>query len=974
MDFKSLQSKLEGEIAFDKLTRTIYATDASVYQEFPDAIVTPKSENDIVETIKFAISNNLSIIPRSAGTSLAGQCVGKGIVIDVSKHLNKILEVDVEAKTVWVQPGVIRDELNHHLKQFGLFFGPNTSTANRCMISGMVGNNSCGTSSIKFGSTRDHIRELRTILSDASIANFKNLPLEEALVGSEELSLERKIYTSLVEKLSQKQVQENISKHFPHHEIKRRNTGYAVDALIEQEVFQHGKGKIDLCKILAGSEGTLSFTTAVKLSLNNLPPSERIIVCCHFQSIAETMRAVPIIMKFEPDMCELMDKIILDCTKSNKQLEKNRFFLQGDPAAVLMVQFNRHQKADLETIADSMIAALKENNLSYANPKVYAPEDLKVFELRTAGLGALANIPGDAKAVACIEDTAVRIQDLPNYIAEFETMMKGFNQKAVFYAHAGAGEIHLRPILDLKKQKDVDLFYKITKSVAELVKKYNGSLSGEHGDGRVRAEFIPLMVGDENYELFQTIKKIWDPNNIFNPGKIVHAAPMTSSLRYIPDEIITEPETIFRFSEEGGMIRAAEKCNGSGDCRKLDFSGGTMCPSYKATRNEKDTTRARANALRNFLSHPEDRKNPFDSEELKEVMDLCISCKACGTECPSNVDMTTLKAEFQYQYQKTNGKSLRSRVFANINSANKMASIFYPLSNWALNSNFISSPLKKILNIAPERSLPLVQKVSLRQYYKKYPRAVLTKPIKEVYLFCDEFTNYNEPDIGIKTLNLLGVLNYKVNLIDHPESGRAAFSKGFLSKAKKLANSNVEIFSPIITSDCPLIGIEPSSILSFRDEYPKIVDIPLIEKANKLKNHVFTIEEFLRNEINLGNIHSKQFDNTKRHIAVHGHCHQKALSTIAYTCEILSIPENNTVELIPSGCCGMAGSFGYEKEHYAISMKIGGSVLFPHLNKTAEHTIIAASGTSCRHQIKDGVAKTSFHPIEILWDSLIKEN
>lgn len=973
MNFEDLATQLDGELYTDALSKTIYATDASVYQEIPDAVVIPKTEADIQRTIIFAFKNQIPLIPRSAGTSLAGQCVGKGIVIDISKHFNKIYDLDKEARTVWVEPGVIRDELNAYLKPFGLFFGPNTSTANRCMISGMIGNNSCGSSSIKYGSTRDHLLEMKTMLSDGSVAHFKALDDAELLSKMQVGNLEGSIYRGVIDTLRPEEVRSQIVSHYPHPDIKRRNTGYAIDGLMLQKPFNEKGHEFNLCHLLAGSEGTLAFTTAAKLSLDPLPPPERIVICPHFSSIEATMKAVPIIMEFQPDMCELMDKIILDCTKSNKKQELNRFFLDGDPAAILMVQFNRNTKEELEPIADRMIAALESEGLAYSYPKIYAPDDIKVFDLRAAGLGVLGNLSGDPKAVACIEDTAVRISDLPEYINEFNAMMKNFGQQAVFYAHAGAGEIHLRPILNLKKSEDVDLFHQITKSTAALVKKYKGSLSGEHGDGRVRSEFIPMMIGEENYQILQKIKNIWDPRGIFNPGKIVDAVDMKSSLRYIPDEVIDHPKTMFSFQSDGGIIRSAEKCNGSGDCRKLDFSGGTMCPSYRATRNEKDSTRARANALRNYLSHPKDSSKPFNSKEVKEVLDLCLSCKACGTECPSSVDMSTMKSEFEYQYQKINGTTLRSSFFANFVQNNRLAVRFYPVSKWFLSNSFFAYLLKKSLGIAKKRSLPLPNKKTLYHYYKHNFNPLKQGFIKEVYLFCDEFTNYLDLPAGIATIELLTRLNYKVTMLDHPESGRAAFSKGFLERAKECANGNVSIFASLISKETPLIGVEPSAILSFRDEYPRIVDASLMEKALRIQQYTYLLEEFIMNEVKAGNIREDQFDNVARTIAIHGHCHQKALSSIDFTCQMLSLPKNHLIENIPSGCCGMAGSFGYEAEHYDISMKIGGSVLFPYLEKIKPEVIVAASGTSCRHQIADGTGKKALHPAEILLLSLKKE-
>jgi len=547
--------------------------------------------------------------------------------------------------------------------------------------------------------------------------------------------------------------------------------------------------------------------------------------------------------------------------------------------------------------------------------------------------------------------------------------MKGYGQRSVYYAHAGAGEIHLRPILNLKKSEDVKQFYKISKASAELVKKYNGSLSGEHGDGRVRAAFIPLMVGDENYQLFCNIKNTWDPNNIFNPGKIVNAAPMNTSLRYEPEQKYVEIKTIFDYSREGGILRAAEKCNGSGDCRKLPVSGGTMCPSYQATRNEKETTRGRANILREFLTKSK-KDNPFDHPEIKEVMDLCLSCKGCTSECPSNVDMSSLRAEFLHQYYQTNGIPLRARAFAYINNINHIGGVFPKLFNFFLTNSILSGITKKALGIASQRSLPIIHSVSLREWYKKNYTANMNSS-RKVYLFCDEFTNWNDTEIGIKSLKLLATLGYNVEIVDHPESGRASISKGLLTRAQKIAKENVSIFSKIVNSETPLIGVEPSAILSFRDEYPRLMEKDKIESANELAENCFLIDEFLSSEIKNGKINSDLFTKEKKDILLHGHCHQKALSNIEDTIWLLSLPQNYSVEVIPSGCCGMAGSFGYEKEHYEISQQIGNLVLFPKVKNAKTDVEIVAPGTSCRHQILEGTGKNVKHPVEVLYDAIV---
>lgn len=963
-----LGQELSGELFYDNLMRTLYATDASVYQEMPLAVAFPHHEADIKKLIAFATKNKTSLIPRTAGTSLAGQCVGDGIVVDVSKHFTKILEFNKKEGWVRVQPGVVRNELNAYLKPYGYFFGPITATANRAMIGGMVGNNSCGTTSIVYGATRDHVLQLTTILSDGSEVVFKALKLDDFRKKLKVNTLEGELYRQIFEALNQTSIQKNIIDEFPKPSIQRRNTGYAVDYLLKSEPFLEKEIPFDFCKLLCGSEGTLAFTTEVKLHLDPLPAPFEVVVAAHFNSINDSMKATQFAMKHQPSKCELMDKIILDCTKENIEQNKNRDFVEGDPQGVLLVEFRGEDMEEATAKSDALIADLKSENIGYAFPKIFQPKTKGVWELRSAGLGLLANIPGDKKAVACIEDTAVALEDLADYIGEFEEIMKGFGQRSVYYAHAGAGEIHLRPILNLKEKKDVDDFYNISEASAKLVKKYKGSLSGEHGDGRVRAAFLELMVGNENYQLFKRIKKTWDPNHIFNPRKIVDAAPMNEQLRYQVGQQTTDFQTLMDFSETGGILRMAEKCNGSGDCRKLPLSGGTMCPSYQATRNEKDTTRARANTLRNFLTKNVG-ENPFDHEEIKEVMDLCLSCKGCTSECPSNVDMSSLKAEFQHQYYKTNGVPLRAKAFANINSLNALGAILPGMTNFFLANKLTSRLLKKLLQVAPERDLPKLQKTTFRNWLKTQTNATASK--RTVYLFIDEFTNFNDTSVGQAAFQLLTFLGYNVLTVQHPESGRAAMSKGLLEKAQKLAQQNVDIFKKIIEKDTPLIGLEPSAILGFRDEYPRLVGPPDRVAAKELATNTFTIEEFLAAEFQKGNIDSTVFSKEKKDILLHGHCHQKALSSVDHSAWLLSIPENYNVEIIPSGCCGMAGSFGYEAEHYEVSMKIGEMVLFPSVRKSTETTIIAAPGTSCRHQIFDGTKRVAKHPIEILWDALL---
>ena len=961
LPLQQLSDSLEGDLFFDELHKIIYSTDASVYQIKPIAIARPKSEKDIQILVRFANEHQIPLTPRTAGTSLAGQTVGSGIIVDVSKYFTKIVALDQENKTVTVQPGVIRDELNLFLKPYGLFFGPNTSTSNRCMIGGMVGNNSSGTTSIRYGVTRDKIVELKAILSDGSETVFKSLSSAEFVEKTKGDTLENQIYKTVYDELSDADRQNEIVKEFPKPEIHRRNTGYAVDLLLKSDLFSGNEPSINLGKLLCGSEGTLAFTTEVKLKVDDLPPTHNIMVAAHFHTIQESLEAVMIAMKHHLYTCEMMDDTILNCTKTNREQVKNRFFIQGEPKAVIMLEVASDSMEDAERQADALIADLEQNNFGYALPKLYGQDIDKINELRKAGLGLLGSIVGDDKAADSIEDTAVELSDLPNYIAEFTAMMQKYGQEAIYYAHAGAGELHLRPVLNLKKKEDLQLFRTIATEVAVLVKKYRGSLSGEHGDGIVRGEFLPFMIGESNYELLKRIKKAFDPNAIFNKGRITDTPKMDENLRMEAGRDEPEIQTIQDFSDSLGILRLAEKCNGSGDCRKLPSAGGTLCPSYRATRNEKDTTRARANALRQYLTDST-KQNKFDQEELYQVFDLCVSCKACASECPSNVDVAALKSEFLYQYQKENGFSKRNKTFAYNAKLNNLGSLTPKLTNWFANLSFV----KKKMGIAPQRVVPHLAPKTFRKWLDKHHKDLEegSFPYGKVFLFCDEFTNFYDVSVGIDTYELLTNLGYQVLVVDHQESGRAFISKGFLEQAKAIATINVDIFKELVSDEIPLVGIEPSAILTFRDEYIRLAEDK--SGAERLAKHVFTIEEFFKNEIEKGTIHSDQFSDEVKEIKIHGHCHQKSLSSVQATFAMLNIPKNTTVTIYNSGCCGMAGSFGYEEEHYEISMQMGEDTLFPKIRATDTSVAIAAAGTSCRHQIFDGTSREAQHPVTIL--------
>ena len=976
---EQLQQQLKGELYFDQTMRTLYATDASAYREMPLAVAFPKNTEDIQKLVRFARIHKTSLIPRTAGTSLAGQVVGKGIIVDVSKTFTQILEINPEEKWVRVQPGVIRDELNMALAKHGLYFGPETSTANRAMIGGMIGNNSCGSNSVVYGSTRDHLLEVKAILSDGSETTFSELSNEDFWVKSVSsdledsgTELETQIYAKLRKLLSDPKNQEEIRREFPKPSINRRNTGYAIDLLLESGPFTEGKPPINLCQLFAGSEGTLAFMTEAKLQVSLLPPEYNALVCAHFNSVDEALRANLVALKFNPQASELMDHYILECTKTNRAQQKNRFFVQGDPQAILAVEFASHSEKDLNRVVTAYKTALNLEELGYYYPVVKGDDIKKVWTLRKAGLGLLSNMPGDSKPAPVIEDTAVAVEDLPAYIRDFNEILDKYGLFCVHYAHAGSGELHLRPILNLKTQEGNQMFRTIADEIARLVKKYRGSLSGEHGDGRLRGEFIQYMIGPKNYQLLKEVKKAFDPDNIFNPNKIVDTPSMNSMLRYEPGQETPEFDTILDFSERQGILRAAEMCNGSGDCRKTELSGGTMCPSYMATRSEKDTTRARANILREFLTHS-DKSNRFNHEEIKEVMDLCLSCKACKSECPSNVDMAKMKAEFQHQYFKSNGVPFRTKMIGNFTQSIGLASNAPQIYNFFAKNKFTSKLVKKALGFAQERTLPLLHEQTLRTWFRKHKAqqtSTLPNGKKKVLLFADEFTNLNDSDIGIKAVLLLERLGYEVHIPPHYESGRTYLSKGLLPEARELAIKNVEKLAKLVDENTPIIGIEPSAILTLRDEYLDLVYPRQRAEAEKLAKHTFYFDEFISKEIDEQQIDRDLFLDSEQLIKLHGHCHQKALSSLTHTKKMLELPENYKVHLIRSGCCGMAGSFGYEEEHYEVSMQVGELVLFPTVRKQPQDVEIAAPGTSCRHQIKDGTGRVAKHPIEILYEAL----
>lgn len=1019
----------------DPLHRIAYATDASAYREMPQGVAYPENETDIIDLINIARERKTHLIPRAGGTSIAGQVVGSGIVVDISKHFKKILEINEEERWARVQPGVVLDELNLALKPYGLFFSPETSTSNRCCIGGMFGNNSCGSHSLVYGSTRHHVIEARSVLCDGSVEVFKTYTIKdlEERFGfrfwkSDTDALIQRIYAQLIRWALDEKTVRLIEENYPDKSLRRRSCGYAIDEVIED---LHNEAKpleqrtINLCKVLAGSEGTLAFITEIKVDLDPLPPKEKMVVCAHCDTLQKSFLGNLVALKFQPSAVELMDRNILELSKQNVEQQKNRFFVEGDPAAILIIELRGETREEIDTIADQLEKALIDNeeHLVYACSRIYGDEISKVWSLRKAGLGLLTGMKGDAKPIGVIEDTAVAPEKLPAYMADFAQMLERLGLSCVYHAHISTGELHLRPIINIKEAKGLRKFREVAHETALLVKKYKGSLSGEHGDGRLRGEFIQLMYGDEVYAMMQDLKRCWDPLQVFNLHKIVDTLPMDSMLRfevgqkYAIAKVLGESTTYYNWkaafdeckidgatgakTQLHALMCSIEQCNGAGDCRKSNLIGGTLCPAFKVSGDETKATRARANVLREILtkgwgseaftvancvpqfenSNPSNgemqfatRKSILESKELAEVLDSCLACKGCRSECPSNVDMTRLRSEILQHKYDVCGMPLRSFAVSRMATVEQFGHIVWPIYNlfasWKLSSNII----KRIIQFSTERDIPTLSRATMRTAVKRECRKqkkVATKG--KVLLFADEFTNFQEAELGLTFAKLLHRLGYEVEIPKHVESGRAAISKGNLKLAKKFALKNFNLLKNKVSEQKPLVGIEPSCILSFRDEYPDLVPPELRHEAQQLAKNALLFDEFIMREVAAGRITQDDFKADAVEIWLHGHCHQKALVGTEKTVKALQLLQNAKIHVIPSGCCGMAGSFGYEKEHYQTSLAIGEMVLFPTVRKAVSIAdgitpcIVSAPGTSCRQQILDGTGVHAVHPIEILY-------
>lgn len=985
----ALASAIAGEIRFERLDRALYSTDASVFQIVPLGVVIPKTRADVVATLQTCARFGVPITARGGGTSQAGQCIGAGVILDSSKYLNQILEVNPAEKWVRVEPGCVLDDLNHHVKPHGLLFAPDISTANRATIGGMIANNSSGTHSLIHGKTIDHVLELTVLLADGSIVQVKPLSEGELDAKCRQTNMEGDGYR-VIRRMAAQHADE-IDRRFP--KILRRVGGYNLDRFVAPKTSELSKTSeiypsFNLAHLFIGSEGTLGIVLEAKLRLVELPKTKALLVV-QFAELLDALAATPAILAHHPAAVEVMDRFILDCTKLNPEASRLRDFIQGDPGAILIIEFYGDQAFDLPSRLESLEAELCRRNAGYHYHRATDPNaQARIWKLRTLALGLSMAEKGDAKAISFVEDTAVDPQHLRDYIAEFLQVVERHGTKAGVYAHASVGCLHVRPIINLKTDEGVRRFQAIADDVADLVLKYGGALSGEHGDGLVRSPFQEKMFGPTLYQAFREIKRTFDPQNLLNPGKIVDAPPLTANLRYGPVYSTPDVATIFDFSIDGGLTRAAELCAGVGECRKT--RAGTMCPSYQATHDELHSTRGRANTLRLTLTG-QLGLNGVTDPAVHAAMDLCLECKACKSECPTNVDMARLKAEFLHQHHKKHGLPWRNWLFGNVAALGKWGSRLTPVSNW-LTRNRLSRWLNdKLLGIDRRRMPPAFASRkdcdALAEFLFAAGDNREQQPRQNVVFFPDTFVRYYEPAIGLTACQVLDQLGCGFHLdfdLDCWDSipapplsnlfprarccGRPYISNGMLDHAIRCARANIEWLYPLAAEGTPIVACEPSCILTIKDDYPALLRGEKRKQAEIVAARCFTFEEFAEEQLEES---GRTFQSGPKKILLQGHCHQRSLVGMAATLRLLRrIPGADVIDL-DSGCCGMAGSFGYEKEHYEISRLVGEQRLFPAVRKADPDTMTVAPGFSCRLQIEHFTGKTAVHPAALLRSRLV---
>ncbi len=947
---RHLRQHIRGEVHDDSTTRKLYSTDASIYQMLPMVVVVPRSVVDLQTTVQIAQEHGIPIVARGGGTSLSGQTVGTGIILDTSKYLNQILAIDPKRKRATVQPGVILDQLNRALAQHGLQFGPDVSTANRATIGGMIGNNSAGSHSIVYGKTINHVLSLNLILSDGSPFKTEVVPINQKPPLGHTSPLAGDIYSLFRNELPA--LRPMIEARYP--KILRRVSGYNLDAMQADS----DRGVIDLAKLIVGSEGTLALVTEAELNCVSLPMHKGLLIP-HFNSIQAALEVVNDILMHEPSAVELMDQMILDLARDNLALRERMQAIVGRPAALLMIEFAGDDHSDVLNRLDRLEHQLQRQPGVTALVKAVESKDREpLWRLRESGLPLLMGLPGDRKPVSFVEDTAVAPKKMPEFVAAFAKIIEKHGTVGAIYGHASVGCLHIRPVLNMKSAKDVAAMRSISEEVVELVMAFGGSLSGEHGDGLARSEWNRRLFGDELYAFMQKIKRTCDPRCIFNPGKIVDAPPMTENLRIDPKYQAFEPASRFHFDDVGGFARSVELCSGTGVCRKTQ--SGVMCPSYRATRNEADSTRGRANALRWAMTSPFP-EHDLRSDWLQNVLRLCLSCKACKSECPSNVDMARLKAEVDHLYYQTHSRPLVHHLIKRLPTLLHVGSWLSPIVNTMSDLRLSRWLLEKLVGIDRRRSLPPLARLSFTRWHQQHRARKQDASQNKAVILADCFTNYQEPWIPIALVQILQKIGVHTEIWQGHCCGRPLISNGLLVEAQRWVKEQAPLLAKQVEPGQPLLVLEPGCWSAIADDWPSLWPgqaTKYLAKHTLLAEKAFgTLYEQPMRQVPWQPLHES--------VVLHAHCHQKALAEEKYSLELLKhIPELEARSL-ESGCCGMAGLFGYEKAHFDLSWQIAQQSLDAELSRQPT-AIVAATGTSCRHQVQDVFNRPSYHPIQIL--------
>lgn len=953
---EELERVIEGEVRFDHVSQALYSTDASVYQILPLGVVIPRSREDVVNTVLACRKHGASITARGGGTSQAGQAIGAGVQLDFSKYLNRVLVFDPENRWVRVEPGIVLDELNAILKPYGLQLPLDISTADRATIGGMIANNSSGTRSVVYGKTLDYVLELTAVLSDGSVVEFTPQDPGALQECCAQQDLAGTCYRT-VRQLAAQHANE-IAKRYP--KILRRVGGYNLDEFVP------GREPFNLSRLIVGSEGTLALVVEAKLKLAPLPKA-KVVCVVQFHDLLESLAATPAILKHGPSAVELVDRFILDSTRGRTEFEPLRDSIVGDPAAVLFVELTGETASELPARLEKLEVDLRDKGFGYHFHRATEPAaQARIWKLRQAALGLSMSERGDAKAISFVEDTAVAPDRLRDYIARFIEILNIHDTHAGFYAHASVGLLHVRPVVNLKHADGVKKFESIAGKIADLVLEFGGALSGEHGDGLVRSPFQERMYGSTLYRAFCEVKQTFDPTGVFNPGKIVHAPPLAENLRFGPRYETREVETAFDFSDFGGIARAAEQCGGVGACRKT--LSGTMCPSYMATRDENDSTRGRANALRLAISGQLGPRGLSDPE-LVPVLDLCLECKACASECPTGVDMARLKAEFLHQLHRVNGASPRSRLLASVDRLAAWGSRGAPISNWIAQSLPTRWVLEVLFGIDSRRLPPrFVRETFLDWWHSHIPSSSTIKGEGEnVAFFADTFTNHHEPEISIAAVQMAERLGIRVTVPPRVCCGRPLISKGFLDDARRQAEATTRALLPFAEAGTPIVFCEPGCYSAVRDDHPHLLRGDLQQQSKRVAEHCLMFDEWAARALSIAANSQRLSTSARSKLLLHTHCHQKALLGTAPGVKLLSQIPGSEVTDLDSGCCGMAGSFGYEREHYEISWRIGERRLFPAVRDKSPETLVVAPGFSCRHQIEHFTGTRAVHPAVLLW-------